>query len=49
MTFPDFVNIAMFAIVGATLASGGMGIVDKPIHFILVMLCMVIVQNIARS
>jgi len=49
MTFPDFVIILMFMIIGGTLASGGMGIVDKPIHFILVMLCMVIVQNIARS
>jgi hypothetical protein len=49
MTFESFVICAMFAIVGGTLASGGMGIQDKPTHFILIMLCMAIVQNLSKN
>ena len=49
MTPQDYVVILMFMIIGGTLAAGGIGITDKPIHFILIMLCASIIHILAKS
>ena len=46
MTAPEIVSLLMFGIVGGTLADLGAGITDKPVHFLLIMICMSAVKLI---
>jgi hypothetical protein len=45
-TVMNLISLAMFAVAGATLASAGVGVMDKPLHFCLIMSCMVVVKTI---
>lgn len=45
----EIVISLMYGLIGFGLASGGITIVDKPVHFILILLCTVIIQNLSRN
>jgi hypothetical protein len=48
-TVMNLISLSMFAVTGATLASAGVGVMDKPLHFCLIMACMVVVKTIGLT
>jgi hypothetical protein len=48
MSIPEFLNLAMFAIAGATLSHVNVSVIERPIPFLIIMVCMAVVNITAR-
>ena len=46
MTEYELISSLMFILAGGTLSNGGITVVDKPWHFVIIMICMIVVQHL---
>lgn len=46
MTDYELISTLMFVVVGGTLANGGITITEKPYHFFIIIICMIVVQHL---
>lgn len=48
-TIFDAISLLMFIIVGATLASAGVSVIEKPVQFFIIMIAMAVVKTIGLT